>query len=322
MPNIFDLLQQFNASHTKSAADNCLSHLDAGTSPAVTGQRAAENSADVQAQVPTSVDAAAGQVAKEGEGDRAFDDLKGSKTGINVPSTTPAPTDPLDYEKRSNAQLVDDLNGMLAELTVAGRGQTRAIEKSAGTEQVTLTRDEHTTLLKSAEALDELMGAVMGGALAAEVNAEAVAPKADMIKAAAAEIATLRDNGTHLGAAVANFVYGLNKQAADPTGLTSAPEAGGGLPPGVTEEDLMAAMAAQQGGQGEQGGPVDQSAAGQGPGEGGDEAQLDQLVEALMQAGVTEEDLMAALAQMQQEGGAPAAPVAPEAALAEVPPTA
>lgn len=324
----------------KKAEDPGTSHpsgkADDGTQAANTGSRAAENAKDVKTNVPTSVDAAsASQATGAGRGENTptlHIGLDAAATGEEPAAETdrakekkedPGTTHPSGAIGDKYASVHQLGNNILADIAVA------SVIKSAATEEVKAEdkkgakcekcgKDKCECPAEKKAAADEAPkaeGKKEEKKPAKEDKAEAkesVEEPAEAVKAAAAEA---RKAGFAAGQEIAKaaafnaekheVVSSIIKAAAADADNTiaylfnfakAAEEDMQAEKPADNPQDKDVPQAPEEGAAGSQG--------------GGQEAELEQLLQALLQAGVTPEELLA-LAQQVQGGGAGAAPAVP-----------
>lgn len=345
---IDDLVQQL----TKSAS------ADDGTRPATTGARAAENSADIKENVPANVDSAPDNGTVAGAGENEPTNRIGTnkdETGKNVPPTKPASDDPTNNKEASYADLTDTGNDILASLAIAlkdaekaasapgipaapavsainpatetGKGvppvaKTEGPEKgglsatgektaAAPAEPKALSAEELGVVLEKAAAFDEMMGMIAANQVAGQIvnqgQPQTKQASAELEKQALAQLQSVQNAAIAHAADLADYLRGYGeaeKQAAD-AGLmdpTACPPGAMGGAPGAA-------------------GPMDPSAGGD-PTAGGGDPEIEQLIQALMQAGMTPDQIQQLLTQAASGGDAGGAPAGPDVGGPPSPPPA
>ena len=311
-------------SHPSESADD-------GNQTASTGARASEHEKDIKSQVPgqTVNEAKGSDVAGPGRGENSpsFNTVTksratGEDAAVETSSAKGKPEDPgtshpakADMgEKFSAAQLKGIGDSILADIAVASALTSKSAEampesfkkdekiaKPSGetSGETSGTTSGETSGTASGETSGETAKEVGKQAAAAVIGAMAqpVASQSEIIDSVVKQASVDAEN-------VADFLAGYFSKQADPAGDMMG---GGAAPEAAAVDPAAAAGAAPEAGAG-----------------GGDQAQMEQVVQALLEAGVSPEELMALIqgqgagadAGAAPAGGADMAAGAPEAAPA------
>ena len=301
----------------KQAADEPSSHPSAkaedGNQSASTGARASENEKDVKSQVPgTTVNEAKGSdVSGPGRGENtpALHTVLDSKATGEAPAVETAsvkgkPEDPgtthpakADMgEKYSAAQLRGIGDEILADVAVATAVSTKSAELPAvKAEEKAETKKEEKAETKAEDKAEDVKKAeVVGKEAAAAVIEQLSQP----VVSAEEIVNSIVKQASADAVNVADFLAGyLSKQALDA---------------GSTGDTVMDETSQGAGAEGAGAVPAGAGAGAEGA---GGEAEMEQIVQALLQAGVSPEELMALIqGQGGEAGAAPAAPAGAEMA--------
>lgn len=317
-------------------------NVDDGTSPASEGSRSAENEADVKKDVPDTINDESSK-NQQGGSKKPTDDQgtisQGSDDGLKGNVDTPkkdhsksmadkGPGDDTfdgDWDKASSdlAKLGNDIAASITVLLKqAGETEVEIETKPGKKPKVTVEKeteeDEEEDEEKEAsdevamykEAAQQYPDAMEAGYTAATLLAQQLGIMTEKSaadeQALTAAVAGIRKEAAADAEMYLRFLSGYNdaitKAAAGPEELAALANAGGGMP----GAEMGGGM--PMGGMEEMGGaPGAEELAGLGAegGEGGDEeAQLEEIAAALDEAGITPEELAAAVAEAQG-GGAP-----------------
>ena len=322
----------------KSGAEEPTAHpsqsVDNGDQPATTDARAAENESDVKSEIiADSVDEATGEAAEgpgRGENNPITDiGTKAAPTGEDPSSETesvkPKPEDPGTAhpakatmgEKYSAAQLRNMGDAILADIAVATAAVEKTAESCAAPKVKAATAETEDMKVEAKPETDEIKKAKEAGKEAAAMVADQLDLSAQVQNAQpnpTEVIMDIRKTAAYDAGNVSDYLAGFLAKAAEgevipqDTGEEVIEETSDAMPAGMPGAE--AEMAAGMGGAPEAGGE-----------------DIDAIVEALVQAGVTPEELMALVeGQGGAEGlgaeGMGAEAVMPEAAPEALPPEA
>lgn len=307
--------------------------VDGGTQPAAEGARSSENTSDVKAAIPASVDATGEGVNKNKTGGDSTPALdlgvgasatgEGKKTEVKTEKEDPGTSHPAQAGGEKYASLIAKGNDLAAELTMAVTSFQQAEKQAAAAMPVVPGgAPAPAPTLKKKEAVKAVEGeksSAERGAATPEAEAEAAGRQAaDVVvdsveKAAAATgksseavisdiLKTASADAANLAEFLAGFKQGLKKSADDMS--AAMPGAGAETPVEEAQEAVPGAEA--QG--------------------AGDAQAVQELIQALLASGIAPEELIAMIqsAGGGAEGAAPAMPpeMPPEAAVAPVEPAA